>query len=409
MRRRRALQVLGGCTIGALAGCTAGRRGFATYHYESDAPIEGWPVGPWLTLASDARRSGHLDRGLPPRMPALEVFDYPRRPIAMEPAFVNGIAYFGARQPAPEHSGRFGPSGLKATDGRNPEWFIPQPRSLASPTVAGNAIFVTSEGLTLALDRRDGTRCWAYHEGRGDWSASPTVVDDTVYVTGGRVFALAATTGEVQWAAARPGVRLRGTAATEDGVYATAGHDGRGRIYRYDLETGRDRWATSTNSDVLFPPIVGEFVYVVTGDGRLLALDGSDGSEAWSRDLGGQAVAMPALAEGTVFAVPASGDALTAFDANTGDPQWDFPVGAQRAIGLTIGDDIAFLSAETQTGGIIYGIDAESGRRRGSLALPQTPVTRIVLGYGEALIGTGTSASRTRLYRLRAQTEDEQS
>lgn len=404
MRRRRALQVAGGLLTGGLAGCTAGGQVFRTYRYVKDAPIDGPVALPRPTLGYDARRTGYTPHGGLPSETAVSLFALAGQPIKMQPAFINegvlridGVAYFGAKT----YNDGLRRSGLRAADSQGDGWFVPETDELASPTIVGDAIFVTSDGMTRALDRRDGTLCWAYHEGASYPTASPTVVDDTVYVTGDRVFALSATMGEVQWATNRS-AGLRGTAATEDGVFATASGEVRGTVYRFEPETGREQWATSTRSEILVPPVLGEFVYVVEANGRIRALDRVDGSEAWSQELGSRSTAMPAVAEGTVYAVGVDSNTTTlkALDARTGTVRWQTIFTAQSATGPTIAGDTVYFPMGVENGGLINELAADTGEIRGSHELPQAPVTPLIVGVAMGFISTGTSPE-TRLYLLK--------
>jgi len=401
MRRRRSLQVLGGCLVGAVAGCTTGDRMFESYRYERDAPIDGQAATPWRTLAHDSRRSGYAPYGQLPPETSASVFADARQQIEMQPTFIDGTAYFEARRADPQDIGRLGPSGLKAADGRDDLWFVPESDTLASPTVVGDAIFMTSDGTTRALDRRDGALCWEYRAGVSHPAACPTVVGDTVYVTGERVYALAATTGEVQWATTRPeGGAFHGTAATSAGVFATARGDAWDGVYRFDPETGREQWVTPTSSSLLVPPVFGEFVYVAEATGQLRALDPSDGTEAWARDLGGDSSAMPAVAEGTVYAAATNGDSLQTIDASTGDLRWESGFDALNAKSPTVAGDSVYVPAGVHDGGLLYEFAAGTGRIRGTHELPGAPTTPLVVGVDEGLVGTGSRSSGTKLQLL---------
>lgn len=397
MRRRRALQVGGGLLTGMCAGCLRSVRATETYQYEREAPINGPVAIPWRTQAYDARRSGYTPYGRLPLEIAVGLFASARQPIRMQPAFVGGIAYFGATHVDPDRL-RWR-AGLRAADSRARGWISHQKGHLASPTVVGDAIFVTSRGLTRALDRRNGRLCWAYHEGTSHPPASPTVVDETVYVTGERVFALDAATGEVRWGTNRSDTTLRGTAATTDGVFATGGSDDRGTVYRFDPETGRERWATATSDAVLVPPVLDDLVYVVEAEGRLRALSPADGSEAWSRELDGRSTAMPAVAAGTVYAVATAGNTLYAFDAATGERRWEFGFDARRAIGPTIAGDTVYLPTGDGGNGVVHAVEAETGTSIRSQRLPREPVSSLVVGVDTGLIAAGLS-SETHLYVL---------
>lgn len=365
-------------------------------------PSTGGPTAaPWKTLGYDNRRSGHNPSGWLSWPAESGLFARTKHSVAHEPALVDGVAYFGSR----EHDdsgveGTDGPSGLRAVDRSGEEWFYRERDTLASPTVVGNAIFVTSEERTVALGRRNGDLCWGFRAGRGIPAASPTVADGSVYVTGDRLFALVATTGEVQWATDRLVHTPGGTAATSDGVFATASSPGGGAVYRFDPETGETVWSEPTDSSVLAPPVLGPIVYVVETDGQLRTLDPADGTGVWSRDLGDRASALPAVAEGTVYVVAPGDDTLRAFDAVTGAVDWQFSFDGRQATGPTVGRTSVYFPVRTKTGGVVPALAARTGAVRESHELPRQPATPLVLGAKRGLISTSSFASTTRLSSL---------
>jgi len=379
--------------------------GFETYRYEQDAPIDDTVVSPWPTLAFDSRRRGYSPDAWMASWTDADVFANAGQTNAIQPAFVDGTAYFGGKLPSYQGIGSSnGPSGIRSVDGDQYGWSVQEKGALATPTVVGNAIFVTSNGMSRALDRRDGTLCWAYHKGRSNPTASPTVVDGTVYVVGQRVFALAARTGEVEWTTEHLDFSPQGTAVTDNAVFATAGGDGGGAVYRFDPETGQQDWRASTSSSIRVPPVLGERVYVLDADGRLRALRRSDGSEAWSHQFGGRSSALPAVAQGTVYAATTNGTTLKAFDELTGAVRWEFEFDGRRAMGPTVARDIVYLPITDDDGGRIDALQSESGSLLISHDLPHSPASSLVIGEGVGLITADPSRSSTLLYVL-TQTE----
>lgn len=400
MRRRGVLKIAGGVLAGATAGCTTPSQIFDTYRHEKDAPVDGPEVGPWPTLAHDNRRTGHAPYGWLPEKPAVRRFAQVGRTASTQPLMIGRRAYFSARQFDEEAGWRgIGPTGLRATDDQDEGWFFDEPKPLATPTVSGEALFLTTSGATWALDRRDGSLCWEYREGTGTPLTAPTVIGDSVYISGERLFALSATTGAVQWATDRIAGRIGGTAATPDGVFATASTGNGGAVYRFDPETGRRQWATSTDSAALVPPVVGDLVYVAEATGRLRALERSNGSEAWSRELGGRGALLPALADGTVYATGLNDFTLQAIDALTGTTRWEFPYVGRSVAGPTVADDVVYVPTTVPDQGRLYALEAATGRLRGSYDLPQRPVSPLVSAPGTGLILAGTSWG-TRLWVL---------
>jgi len=112
-------------------------------------------------------------------------------------------------------------------------------------------------------------------------------------------------------------------------------------------------WTAQLGSPVLSSPCVatGKLFVVAGGSGGgqavLTALDVSDGSAAWHRDLGasGPVACSPAYYNGLVFVVLGDGS-LAAFHARTGEPAWEFngsagggPVSSSPAI---VNGDVIF-------------------------------------------------------------------
>lgn len=399
MRRRHALQAAGGLLAGAVAGCTVPTRGFDTYRYLGDAPFGGPEAGPWRTLGRDSRRTGYAPLGWLPAELSVESFALTGESTAAQPALVDGTTYFRAR-PFDDEGGwrRIGPAGLRAVGGDIEDWFVAESRRLATPTVAGNALFLTADGVTRAFDRRDARRCWTYREGSGHSTAAPTVVGDTVYVSGRRVFALDAATGAVQWASDDLSGPVRGTAATPDGVFVTAGGVEAATAYRLDPDSGRQQWATPVGSGVPAHPVVGDLVFAAGGDGRLRALDRSDGSVRWSEPLGGTGAAPPALAEGTVYAAAATGNVLIALDALDGTVRWERGFGGEATTGPTVAGDTVYLPTVLVDGGRLYALDT-TGAYAGAVALPQRPTSPLVCEDGRGLLAAG-SGWAARLWTL---------
>jgi outer membrane protein assembly factor BamB len=395
MRRRSVLKIAGGVLAGTAAGCVTPGQIFDTYSHEKDAPVGDSGVGPWPTLAHDSRRTSHAPYGWLPKEPAVRRFALAGRTAGTQPLLVDQAAYFSGRRFNDEAGWRgIGPSGLRAMNDEE-DWFFSERNPLATPTVAGEALFLTAAGTTRAIDRRDGSLCWEYREGTGTPLTAPTVVGDSVYISGDRLYALDGTTGAVQWATNRLSGRVAGTAATADGVFATAGTAEQGAVYRFEPETGRREWTAPTDSAVLVPPVVGDLVYAVTAAGRLRALEPSDGSEVWSREFSVRGELLPALADGTVYITGVESIFLWAFDALTGFRRWKFPYVGRSVASPTVADDVVYVpTASSGEEGRLYALEAATGRLHSEpIDLPQRPVSPLVSAPGTALIAAGSSWS----------------
>ncbi len=167
-----------------------------------------------------------------------------------------------------------------------------------------------------ALDRHTGATRWMV-EGEKGPAATPVLGDGVVYVTGHNGFlrALDAATGAILWEfdlEHEPGVR--GGAKWSPGTPAL-GPDGTlyvptgdGAVRAIDTSTGEQRWewwskpalagvqgyARDGRSVLSSPLVSGDTVIVGASDGRIVALDSSDGTLAWSDDLGAPVISSPA-------------------------------------------------------------------------------------------------------------------
>src|ERR1044072_5366489 len=85
----------------------------------------------------------------------------------------------------------------------------------------------------------------------------------------------------------------------------------------------------------------------------------STGSELWSRHLGDSISVQPALWNGTVYAISASGT-LAAFDP-TGAPLWSVDTGSALHPGLVIARGYIYLQVSTGSEDVLKTFSATTG------------------------------------------------
>jgi outer membrane protein assembly factor BamB len=94
---------------------------------------------------------------------------------------------------------------------------------------------------------------------------------------------------------------------------------------------GSETWRANVGAEVLAPPVGGDdLIYVQTEDGRLLALDRTNGSQRWSFDnpvpvLTLRGTSMPVFGNGMVYCGFPDG-MVVAIRAGTGEPIWEHRV-----------------------------------------------------------------------------------
>ena len=169
----------------------------------------------------------------------------------------------------------------------------------SAPTIADGKLFIALLGNTVeALDAKDGHHIWSYQGKQSITSMlglpAPAYADGLL-VAGfgsGELLALRASTGAVVWLDNLAAVQ--GTSSNAD-LSAIHGlpviQDGRvcavslgGLMLALDLRSGRRLWERDITSGDN-PCIAGGFIFVLTSDSQLVALDRTDGSIIWVTQL----------------------------------------------------------------------------------------------------------------------------
>ncbi len=114
-------------------------------------------------------------------------------------------------------------------------------------------------------------------------------------------------------------------------------------------------------------------VYVLPGNGTLLAFDGATGDRLWQTGFNGQTGALR-VSNGAVY-VGTSGSSVVAVDAATGDTRWRSAVGESFIGLLTVADNTVFAGTPT---GTFDALDAATGEREQSGVVEQAVSNPIV-------------------------------
>ena len=133
------------------------------------------------------------------------------------------------------------------------------------------------------------------------------------------------------------------------------------------------QWRFLTEGDVISSPVVlGQTVYVGSGDGRLYALELATGTRKWAFDAGNPIPSSPAIGGGGVFFGTRDGH-FYGVDAATGRQRWKMATGplVPWPWGHESGDvytsSPAFVAGTVYFGagdGRVYAVDAATGRER---------------------------------------------
>ncbi len=165
----------------------------------------------------------------------------------------------------------------------------------SSPTAAGGRVFaVTADNQAIALSQDKGDIIWrkqGISETAGILAAtSPAVEDATVVIpySSGEIYALRVENGNANWndSLTRTGNMsslselndIAGRPVIDQGKVYAVSHSG--RMAAIDLRTGERIW-TREIGGVQTPWIAGDYIFLVTLDSELLALQRSDGRVRW--------------------------------------------------------------------------------------------------------------------------------
>jgi outer membrane protein assembly factor BamB len=330
--------------------------------------------------------------------------------VESSPAIVDGVLYVGiGAYSEPSTPENFplefeGPGAVIALDAETSTllWRTDLPTELvSSPAVADGRVYVTTTTAELyALDAATGNELWhsTIAEGVTDFSGSPTVVGDTIYVSNGSspavldgvvfdgsafgdlVSALDASTGELRWRTQMPQV----------GIYALKAEDG---AILWHVQT-LDRVESS-------PAVANGLVFAGDNFGTLHAIDAATGEERWQQKfpwVNTYIEASPAVAKGVVYVGSDMNGGyggftsdFIAFDAQTGEEVWHFswPNGALSSP-VVVDGVIYFGSLDHH----LYALDAESGAQLWAMDLGDNVSSSPAVVDGTLYVGTGSYGTR---------------
>ncbi|MFW6436496.1 MAG: LamG-like jellyroll fold domain-containing protein [Halococcoides sp.] len=232
------------------------------------------------------------------------------------------------------------------TTGSTPKWtYDAESEVSATPAIANGTVYAADrDGVVHALDPQTGDLT-ATNQLNGSISSGAAVLDGAVVVADRSGTVTRITAGERVW-------RMAGYDATNAG-YATL---------RAPTSTASPDWTVDTGANVTAgAAYVDGTVFAGDVGGTLAALDGTDGSQRWSRSLSGPITGSPAVVDSRVYAT--DGDRLTALDQADGATLWTATPGGSIPGAPTVADDRVVvggdaLSAYDTSGSLRWQIDA---------------------------------------------------
>src|SRR5882724_11006878 len=224
-------------------------------------------------------------------MPAGEADPDPFDIYLSSPTIVDGVVYFG--------SGDGNIYALDAASGTL-KWKHPTGDVVhASPAVANGTVFVGSwDSYFYALDAATGAEKWRFKTGEDPKDhnqvgiqSSAAVADGIVYFgcRDSNFYAVDALTGQQKWSFNNKGSWVVGSPAVREGKVYFATSD-TGLFYEVDAKTGVPIFSLDFKHWPMFssPAVAGDFAYIGSHDGRLLAINLKSKNLAWSFDTDGR-------------------------------------------------------------------------------------------------------------------------
>ncbi|ELY59701.1 pyrrolo-quinoline quinone beta-propeller repeat protein [Natronococcus amylolyticus DSM 10524] len=242
----------------------------------------------------------------------------------------------------------------------------------AGVAVADDVVYATNANGVVALDVADGSIIW---ENTDVDANAPSVVDDTVYVTGDELFALDIADGSVRWQTEfEPEDPIQSQTVAYGGVFVVVN----GTLYALETDDGSVRWEIDTLTAETQHDDEGEqeydfldttaaangVVYAGAGDlegGATVALDPDTGDEVWRGDSNFYTGGAQARATSTAVVVSrVDFYARVLLDAQTGE---HIAKVSAEGISVTLGKEryLSGYEADQLTGSAYHGDEDDWG------------------------------------------------
>ncbi len=232
--------------------------------------------------------------------------------------------------------------------------------------------FAPRKNQVLALNLRSGNKLWKRKV--KDITPGSILIDERYFVgsSGGTVFALNVSTGEIDWKYEINQPLIAPFTADQDVLFVPGN---KGRLFALTIEDGKKIWQADLAGPLVSAVAVSEMIVATSMMGEVYALNPIDGSIVWQKTVGGPVWTAPAVADGRVFVGNSQGQ-LFALDLQTGKNLWEFErPEVIRAAPTIVGN---YLLVGTMTGSL-YSLDVTDGSIRDKVLLEggivQTPIS----------------------------------
>ncbi|QLC33063.1 PQQ-binding-like beta-propeller repeat protein [Halarchaeum sp. CBA1220] len=367
--RRGLLAATGTTALASLTGCIGRVVAGADRVHERDAPV-GDVTGAWPTYQHDFANTGGTADGGPSGDPAASSVAAVAIATGTSVTLAGGRGVVGYSDGDGE-AGAYRGFGL---DSSTESWSVRYPYGKSTPTVAGDAVFVSTAEFVAAYDGRNGELCWRTDQGGyGAVSNAPVLAADTLLTDDGEtVYGRDPATGEKRWHYDAGGSGA--AVVARDGVaYTTVGtSEETTGVAALDPMSGEERWRRHGLPESTVPLVVGEnHLYYAAHRGDVYALALDDGATEWRASVPLPENGSPyAAVSGDTLHVQSPDGALAAFDVTDGATKW------ARELDADLGPRPPVVAADTRFAlgdETLYALDAASGETTWSLGLDVRP------------------------------------
>ncbi len=177
------------------------------------------------------------------------------------------------------------------------------------PVIFNGVVYVNSyEGQNgpdhvYALQASNGRIIWRYTPNGYTYIASTTGADDTLYLSSQNgIFALQASNGHVLWHYTTQGSGDDWPVVVNGVVYATTSVNGQSAaLFALRADDGGLLWRYQEGNSMTTPVVANGVVYVFSDDGKLTALQASEGYTLWQRTLDANMAQSLQLVDGVMY------------------------------------------------------------------------------------------------------------
>lgn len=201
---------------------------------------------------------------------------------------------------------------------------------------------------------------------------------------------------EVKWRFETEEPLLSSAAVVDGWVYLSTGDR---RIVALDASSGELIWEHRVTGPVdSSPAVAGDFLFVGLRDGGVLSLHKATGETQWQFATGGPIYSSPVVNQGEIYI--GSGDSkLYALDALTGEERWSQLTGGRLTNGPATHDGVIAATSQDRT---LYLVDTDTGKQRLDYRLSGVGgAPTFDLNGGNVLVADGSGVLRAIDWRQR--------